>query len=212
MIENNFLTINDFSLESYNYELYMTFTLTEKIYAIPAKKIIEIVRLPALTVLEKLPDYIVGVMNIRGKIISVIDLRKYLGIPQVKYSVDHNVLIINHEDKTVGIIVDSVKDVIQFNKEHLEPLPYNTQEKYISGIYKNEGNLIAFLDLDLVLTSLISIQLDDVEIKHDTIEAHDLFPTDSFSVEKFKKRALNIQKELKMDADRELNQKNNYVS
>src|SRR3989339_436012 len=118
-MEQNFLTVSDFSINKTS-ELYITFNLSEKVYAIPAEKIIEIVQLPALTLLEKAPDYIVGLLNLRGNIISIIDLSMILGFQRKVYSAECQILILNVNDKKVGIIIDSVKDVIQFEKKLLE--------------------------------------------------------------------------------------------
>jgi purine-binding chemotaxis protein CheW len=208
-MKNNFLTINNFS-PGVASELYMTFSLSEKNYAIQAEKIIEIVQLPALNILEKVPEYIVGVMNLRGKIISVIDLRKFLGISQVSYTTEHQVLIINTHDKTIGIIVDSVNDVIQYNRENLDPLPYHSPEKFISGIYKSRDDLIAFLDLDVIISNIEAVQVDYVDLS--PCISVNLFPTDKLSQEKLKKRAVNLQKELKIDTDNEFHHENHFVS
>ncbi|OGI23122.1 MAG: hypothetical protein A2287_02450 [Candidatus Melainabacteria bacterium RIFOXYA12_FULL_32_12] len=210
-MEKNFLTINDLSSKKSS-ELYMTFALSEKVYAIPAEKIIEIVQLPALNILEKVPEYIVGVMNLRGKIISVIDLRKFLGIPQADYTPEHQVLIINTNEKIIGIIVDSVNDVIQYDKEFLEPLPYHSSEKFISGIYKSSDYLVAFLDLDIVVNNIEAIKVDNLDFKAPTYVSADLFSKDKLSQEKFKKRAINLQKELKIETDKDFSQENRFVS
>ena len=86
-MKNGYLKINQISLEKAS-ELYMPFDLSEKIYAIPAVQIVESIQLPFLTEMEKAPDYVIGMMNLRGKIISVIDLRKFLGLQQKNYSAD----------------------------------------------------------------------------------------------------------------------------
>lgn len=206
-MDNNLIVNNNPSLTT---ELYMTFSLSGRSYAFPAKQIIEIVQLPALTILEKMPDYIIGMMNLRGKIISIIDLRKFLGIPQIPYSSEHQVLIIKSSNKTIGIITDSVNDVIQFDTQYLERLPYHSQEKYISGLYKNEDNLVALLDLDNIVS--------DIETEDKTIadlsssESYNLLPVDSVSLAKLKKRAINLQKELKTGTDSTNYQENHFVS
>lgn len=211
-MEKDFLTINNFSSDKTS-ELHMTFSLSEKVYAIPAKKIIEIIQLPALNILEKVPEYIIGMLNLRGKIISIIDLRQFLGIPQNIYTHEHQIMIISANNKIVGIIVDSVNDVIQFNKEYLEPLPYNSGEKFISGVYKSpDFNLVAFLDLDVIIDNIEAIKIDNSDFKAPVHVATDLFSKDKISQEKFKKRAINLQKEIKIDIDKNFYQENRFVS
>jgi purine-binding chemotaxis protein CheW len=204
-MENNLIINNNLSLTT---ELYMTFSLSGRIYAFPAKQIIEIVQLPALTILEKTPDYIIGMMNLRGKIISVVDLRKFLGISQVPYSSDCQVLIIRSFDKTIGIITDSVNDVIQFDTQNLEQLPYQSEEKYISGIYKNLQNIVALLDLDKIIADIDTTN----QAMPDSNESYNLLPVDSESLEKLRKRAIKLQKELKIDSDNANYQENHFVS
>jgi len=206
-MENNLIVNNNSSLTT---ELYMTFNLSDRIYAFPAKQIIEIVQLPALTVLEKMPDHIVGMMNLRGKIINVIDLRKFLGIPQIPYSSDHQVLIIKSVDETIGIITDFVNDVIQFDTQNLERLPYHSQEKYISGIYKNSDNIVALLDLDKIVADIETTNVVITNLSSN--ESYNLLPVDSTSLEKLKKRAIKLQKELKIDNDNTNYQENHFVS
>lgn len=210
-MEKQILTINDFSLQMTS-ELYMTFNLSEKHYAIPAEKIVEIVQLPALQILEKLPDYIVGVMNLRGNIISVINLRKFMGITQKKFSIDDQVLIINVKGKHIGIIVDAVNDVLQFSKELLEPLPYKNHESFISGIYKNADSLVAFLDLDLILNNIEAVHAAYIRFEEDSFTYKNLFNSDPISQEKFKKRAINLQKEIKTETYKDNYYQNNFVS
>ncbi|MEI7474292.1 MAG: chemotaxis protein CheW [bacterium] len=205
--------LSSFSIPSHdNADLYLTFNLTEKNYAIEAAKIIEIVQLPELSILEKAPEYIVGVMNLRGKIISIIDMRRLLGIPQACYTIDHQVLIINCKDKTIGVIIDSVKDVITFRKSEIQPLPYNSHEHFISGIYKSTEHLIALLNLDLLVEEISSVET----IKHNAVKptaaTNYLFPTDAYSQDKLKKRALKLQRELKADTTDNSLDENRFVS
>lgn len=209
-MEQNFLTVNDFSANKTS-ELYITFNLSEKIYAIQAEKIIEIVQLPALTLLEKAPEYIVGLLNLRGDIISVIDLSMILGFERKTYSAECQIIILNADNKKTGIIIDSVKDVIQFEKKLIEPLPYASNEHIVSGIYKDDDGLIAFLDLDKIVND---IEINSTEINEAKIskDKTGLFPIDDVSAEKFAKRALKLQKELRDETDNLNYQEDYYIS
>lgn len=200
-MEQNFLTISDFSANKSS-ELYITFNLSEKFYAIPADKVIEIVQLPALTLLEKAPEYMVGLLNLRGNIISIIDLSMILGFARKSYSTEQQILILDINDKKIGIIVDFVRDVVPFDKKNLEPLPYETKEHIVEGIYKDESSLVAFLDLDKIVQGLQIIEEHDSEIKETALDITGLFPVDPESKEKFAKRALKLRKELRDDSNR----------
>jgi purine-binding chemotaxis protein CheW len=119
-------------------------------------------------------------------------------------------LIINTHDKAIGIIVDSVNDVIQYNRENLEPIPYHSHDKFVSGIYKSRDELIAFLDLDIIMSNIEAVEVEQVDFP--AYISADLFPVDKASLEKFKKRALNLQRELKIDTDKEFHHENHFVS
>ncbi len=208
-MKNDCITINQTSLEKTT-ELHMAFNLSNKVYAIPAVQIIEIVQLPYLTILEKVPAYIVGVMNLRGTIISVIDLRKFLGFSPDTYSAEHQVIIINTKEKPIGIIVDSVKDVIQINKNLVENLPYKSTKKFIEGIYKNKNELIALLNINLITDNLTEIELKEENVENKVTV--NLFPEDKYSLDKLKNRALKLEKELKVDIDKIDLHENRFVT
>lgn len=214
-MEQNFLTLSDFSIDSLNKtsELYITFDLSDKLYAIPAEKIIEIVQLPALTMLERVPEYIVGLLNLRGSIVSVIDLSLILGFRRKVYSAECQVLILSANDKKIGIIVDSVKDVAQIEKKQIEPLPYNSQEHIILGIYKNENTLIAFLDFDVIAKNIENVEINENNQQSSfNKESFELFPMDEVSKEKFTKRALKLQQDLRTETDGLNYQEDYYIS
>ena len=211
MIEGNFLTIQDNSTNNPT-ELYMTFILSEKIYAIEAKQIIEILQLPALFIPEKVPEHITGLLNLRGKIISVVDLRKFLGIQKKVYSIEDQILIIEIHNKTFGIIVDFVCDVIQFNRNNLELLPYHSHDNFISGIYKSSDYLAAILNLEIIFNNIEAVQIEESEFQSLEESSLNYFPTDKRSIDKLQKRALNLQKELKFGITKNNYQENNFVS
>jgi len=190
-------------------ELFLIFTLSEKTYAIQAEKVVEIVQLPALTVVERLPEHIVGLLNLRGQIISVIDPSRLLGMEPKEYKADYQVLIVNCYDKKIGIIVHSVNDVVQLDRTQLEPLPYTPKEKVISGIYKHDDRLIAFFDISAVMQNTEYVELEHSEIKDEVNVITDYFPSDETSKIKFLKRAEKLQKEIRTVTD-DLNYQENY--
>ena len=190
-------------------ELFLIFTFSQKIYAIPAEKVVEIVQLPALTVVEKFPDYIVGLLNLRGQVISVIDPARLLGTEQELYTINHQILIVNCNKKNIGIIVHSVNDIVQINRDNLEPLPYKPKEKIISGIYKHENDLIAFLNINILLENVENIEAEIPKIKNESNAISNYFASDENSKIKFRKRAEKLQKEIRTITD-DLNYQENY--
>jgi len=190
-------------------ELFLIFDFLDKIYAIPAERVAEIIQLPALTVIKKAPDHVIGLLNLRGEVISVIDPATFLGVEQQSYTVDHQVLIINDKNKRIGIIIHSVSDVVQLDKNMVEPLPYNPNEKIVSGIYKHKSHIVALIDINSMLESI-----ETVEEKYagtpdnlDFISNH--FPVDEESKIKFLQRAEKLQIS-HTGMENELNYQENY--
>lgn len=203
-MKEKFLLIHDYT-QNETSELFMAFRLDDKTYAIPASRIVEIIQLPALQVMEKMPSHILGVMNLRGTIINIIDVRKILRLPKRKLTVDHQVLIINLGTSLVGIIADSVRDVIQVEVRDIKDLPYRSEDQYVNGAYKYQDDLIALLNLDSITRELDSnnFHLTQGDLSETEVSTHaisELFPCDEASLEKLKLRALNLQSELKVDA------------
>ncbi|HSA07158.1 MAG TPA: chemotaxis protein CheW [Candidatus Gastranaerophilales bacterium] len=211
-MSTEFLSSNQLVKRKNYSELFLIFTLLEKTYAIPAEKVVEIVQLPALTIVEKFPDYMVGLLNLRGQIISVIDPGKLLGIEQKTYTTDHQILIVNCNDQTIGVVVHSVNDVVQLDRNRLEPLPYKPKEKIISGIYKHEDKLIAFFDIGAVLDHVAKFQDQLSEIKDAPDVINNFFPSDENSRIKFLKRAEKLQKEIRSLTEGLNYQENYFIS
>jgi len=192
-------------------ELFLVFSLSNKTYAIPAEQVVEIIQLPALTVVEKAPDYMIGLLNLRGQIISVVDPAKLLGLEQKTYTIDHQVLIVNCNGKQIGVIVNSVSAVVQLDRDKLEPLPYNPREKIISGIYKYQNDLVAFLNINSLLENIENLEEERSKTQGNADIINNYFPSDETSKIKFLQRAEKLSKEL-VNVINNLNYQENYFS
>jgi len=195
-----------------NTELYLTFSLSGKKYAILAEQITEIIQLPALSVLEKLPEHYVGLMNLRGKVVSVIDIRTFLGIELFEYTTEHQVLLVKTGNKTVGIIVDTVDNVLQLDRSQLEILPYNSNTKYIYGLYNLDNAFVAFVNIEQILNNLELQEIDPDRTNFSAGSSVPLFPTDPDSQQKLAKRALNLQKTLRVEVSENEYLEDRFVS
>ncbi|OGI01711.1 MAG: hypothetical protein A2Y25_06510 [Candidatus Melainabacteria bacterium GWF2_37_15] len=209
-MNGDFLAIRPL-LEEKDTELFLIFNLAEKTYAVPAEKIREIVQIPALTVIEKFPEYIIGLLNLRGQIINILDLSKLLGLESQTYTTDYQVLILDCNEKSVGIVVSSIKDVTMLDKKYFTPLPYKSNEKIITGIYKHDDSLIAFLDIELILQSVENVEINSMEVEKVSIPQK-YFPTDPISKTKLLKRAEKLQKEARVDTGNLNYQENYFIS
>ncbi len=196
-MSGNFIT-SPRLIEEKDSELFLIFNLREKTYAIPAETVKEIVQLPALTVIERFPEYIIGLLNLRGQIISVIDPLRLLGLETQACNPDYQVLIIECGQKALGILVSAIKDVTRLDKKCFNPLPYRSQEGIISGIYKHNENLIALLDIDLIMETVENIELSPSDISARVSVPESYCPADPALRTKLLKRAEKLQKEARV--------------
>jgi purine-binding chemotaxis protein CheW len=107
-----------------------------------------------ITKVPQSPDYIEGILNLRGRIVTIIDLGKKLELAPVSKNKDNRNIIVNSEDEHIGLLIDSISDVVIAQKDDIEPAPSNIggmKGKYFQGVIKTEKKLIGILDIDEVL-------------------------------------------------------------
>jgi len=107
-----------------------------------------------ITKVPQASDFIEGILNLRGRIVTIIDLGKKLGLAPVNKDKDNRNIIVNSEDEHIGLLVDSISDVVIAKSEDIEPAPSNiggVKGKYFQGVLKTEKQLIGILDIDEVL-------------------------------------------------------------
>ena len=139
-----------------NQELHIVgFRVGRETYGVPITSLHEIVRVPEITAVPDAPDYMEGVINLRGKIVSVIDLRKRLGEKKVSASGRSRILVVEHKGRLCGLIVDSASEVIKIPVSDIEPPPTVFQEgalQCVTGMGKFQGRLIVLLDTNKLLS------------------------------------------------------------
>ena len=107
-----------------------------------------------ITRVPQAADYITGILNLRGRIVTIIDLGKKLGLEPVTDSKDNRNIIVNSEEEHIGLLVDAISDVALAKRDDIEPAPSNisgVKGKYFQGVLKTEKQLIGILDIDEVL-------------------------------------------------------------
>nr|WP_093796198.1 chemotaxis protein CheW [Sporomusa acidovorans] len=145
-----------------NQELQLViFRLAQEEYALPITRVQEINRLVPITKLPQTPAFMEGIINLRGRIIPVIDLRKRFGLTVSEQHEDSRIIIVEVSGQTVGIIVDAVTEVIRLSSANVEPPPptFILDSKYIHGVGKVDNRLLILLEIDQVLTSQETIAL-----------------------------------------------------
>jgi purine-binding chemotaxis protein CheW len=139
---------------------YLTFTLAEEEYGIGILKIKEIIGMMPITSVPRTPEFVKGVINLRGKVIPVIDLRLRFGMEELEYTERTCIIVVEIDGQTgiilIGIVVDAVSEVLNIKNEDVEETPAfgaNLDTQYILGMAKMEGGVKILLDIDQVLNT-----------------------------------------------------------
>jgi|SRR5689334_18160712 len=130
------------------------FRIGKETFGVPINLIHEIVRLPEITAVPDAPEYVEGVINLRGKIISVIDLRKRFGEKRVERNRKNRILVAEIDRKMVGLIVDAASEVLRLPHSEIEAPPEVLDEgevKYVTGVGKLNGRLVILIDLAKIM-------------------------------------------------------------
>lgn len=150
--ENSSHQMEDFFVDDddENYEeKYLSFRLADEEYGMNIKDIIEIIGLQKITPIPEVPIYIQGVINLRGKIIPIMDLRLRFGMESMEYHDRTSIIVVNVEDVLVGIVVDEVSEVVDITDSNIDPAPNLTSKtgnKFIQGIGKVGDSVKILLD------------------------------------------------------------------
>ncbi len=140
------------------------FELGTSLYGIQIEKISEIIKIEDIAILPKAPPYIEGVINLRGNVVPVIDLRKRFGMPSVEKTKKNKIIVLLIGKRLFGIIVDNVLEVLALSKEDIEPsLPTASglKAEFIESIGKYEKKLIIILDISKILQSKEDIKIEE---------------------------------------------------
>lgn len=134
-----------------------SFKLGEEEYGVDIASVQEIVRMSTVTRVPRAPSFVEGVVNLRGKIVPVIDLRKRFGMPPLEPTKATRIIIVEVLGKTIGIIVDAVREVLRLAAEAVEPTPEmvsgGVDTAFFKGVGKLEDRLIILLELNRLITS-----------------------------------------------------------
>ncbi len=132
----------------------VVFQLAAELYGVDIARVHEIIRLPAVTRVPRAPAFVEGVINLRGKVIPVVDLRRRFNLPLAEHSRASRIVVVEIGDQVVGIIVDAVSEVLRVNPSIIElpsPVVAGIDSEYLEGIAKLPDRLVILLDLDRVL-------------------------------------------------------------
>ncbi len=131
-----------------------TFLVGDALCGMDILKIQEINKLIDMTSVPQAPDYVLGILNLRGQIITSIDLSKKLGLGVTNLTEDPRNIIVNSRGEHIGLLVKKISDVVQADTDMFEPPPSNMggiQGDFFTGVYKTDTKLIGILDVEKVL-------------------------------------------------------------
>ena len=135
----------------------VVFKIGDEEFGVEINQVREIVKLVAITRMPKAPVFIEGVVNLRGQIITVIDLAKRLDLPSIGKTDATRIMVVEVGDDTVGMVVDSVSEVLRLSTDDIEDTPSlietEVHEQYLRGVGKSEDRLLILLDLNEVLST-----------------------------------------------------------
>jgi purine-binding chemotaxis protein CheW len=132
----------------------VVFQLGAELYGCEISRVHEIIRLQSVTKVPRAPAFVEGVINLRGKVIPVVDLRRRFGLPTADHTRASRIVVVEIGDQVVGIVVDGVSEVLRVNSAIVEPpspVVAGIDSEYLHGIAKLADRLVILLDLDRIL-------------------------------------------------------------
>ncbi len=136
-------------------EQLVIFELANEVYGVDISRVQEIIRMTTITQLPRAPEFVEGVINLRGKVIPVVDLDKRFGLEMTERTKSSRIVVVDVGEHTIGMVVDAVSEVLRVPADAVEPpspVVTTIESDYIRGIAKLESRLIILLDLDKVLS------------------------------------------------------------
>jgi purine-binding chemotaxis protein CheW len=133
---------------------WVTYKLGEETYGINVMQVQEVLRHTEIAPVPGAPDYVLGIINLRGNVVTVIDTRSRFGLPSSDITDNTRIVIIESDDQVVGILVDSVAEVVYLRSSEIDSAPnVGTEEsaKFIQGVSNRDGQLLILVDLNKLL-------------------------------------------------------------
>ncbi len=134
---------------------WVTFQLEEETYGINVMQVREVLRYTEIAPVPGAPDYVLGIINLRGNVVTVIDTRSRFGLMEGEVTDNTRIIVIESEKQVIGILVDSVAEVVYLRSSEIDTTPsVGTEEssKFIQGVSNREGKLLILVDLNKLLT------------------------------------------------------------
>jgi purine-binding chemotaxis protein CheW len=134
---------------------FATFYVEHMLLGVDIRVVQEINRQSEITKVPHAPDYVRGVINLRGDVATVVDLRTILGLPRTESSRQTRNLIVHHRGESIGLLVDRISDILTLRADEIDPPPTNVDGvggRLMSGVYTLDSEIVVLLDIDEVLS------------------------------------------------------------
>ncbi len=134
---------------------YVTFRLDDETYGINVMQIQEVLRYTEIAPVPGAPNYVLGIINLRGNVVTVIDTRTRFGLPQADVSEQTRIVVLEIEGQVIGVLVDSVAEVVYLRQSEIESAPNVGNEesaRFIQGVCNKNGELIILVEFEKMLS------------------------------------------------------------
>jgi len=155
---------------------YLTFKMDEEVFALDVAKVREILEMTSITKVPQTPEYMRGVINLRGSVVPVIDMRLMFGMGRTEQTVDTCIIVVEvdfgGETIVLGALADSVQEVVEIEPEKIEPAPAigtKLNIEFIMGMSNVEGNFVMILDIDKVFSSEDLLAMGRIDQNHESV-------------------------------------------
>lgn len=186
--------------------LHLCFVLDTKTYAVNAKNVLEVTTLPMINEPQKLPEYIVGILNYNDLFINVIDIRKVFELPQRKYELSNKIIIIKGDESLIAIIVDEVTDFFTAHPAKIQRVMGENFNNIARTFYKLNDDVVNIIDINSLEDAIKKVHFEE-----NTTNYSELFPDDEESLCVLQKRRNDIAKIPSMTLDTTVYGKDQYI-
>lgn len=190
-------------------DIYIFVKIGNSSYAFPALHVLEIIKLVELEYPEKMPYFVAGILEYKGKVIHIVDLRSVLKIEPKEYDANTHILIMQGKESVYGIIVDYISDIKKIDTSIVAPPPFSTENCFTKGIYLNNGASTVVINIDLLEDWLKNAQEENVSFSE---KASRLLPRDIKSKEILHQRRMQLVEKSKNTPYSGLQNKDVYIS
>lgn len=134
---------------------WVTFRLDNETYGINVMQVQEVLRVTEIAPVPGSPDYVMGIINLRGNVVTVLDTRRRFGLAPNEMDDSTRIVVIEAEENVVGILVDSVSEVVELRRSAVEASPNvgnDESSKYIEGVANHDGELLILVDINKLMS------------------------------------------------------------